>query len=161
MSADFKLERIDAESARILSGNSIVATLNWTDSFWVLYSPPGAATPTVYPEFNSVDDVSDAFLAIVASGKLSAASADLDFLLDPPTFVGPTEGERRCWIYTAHKQIEGRKAPGDMREWTAANYAGAQAIYRRVVRKYGDAPPDRVDELRSLQEAARNTGVLR
>lgn len=145
----FSLERIDTENARIMSGVTIVGNLSWTDSFWVLMDGTKARRVHVWTDLTEVDDMDSAFLLSISEGYLSAQSTDLDFMLDPPTFVGPTEGERACWAYVVWKQITSG-APHQMEEWGPREYAGAATIYRRVRRKYGDSPPDKTGELKGL-----------
>jgi hypothetical protein len=154
MNLDFKLERIDAENARILSGNTIVGTLSWTDSFWALFVPtsPGAKAQRAIPftDCDEVDDLDIAYVHAINDGHLTPKDVGLDFLLDPPTFVGPTDGERACWVYTVWKQVcQSGKAESDMAAWSARDYQAAQTIYRRVRRKHGDTPPDKADELKA------------
>jgi hypothetical protein len=155
---DFSLERIDPENARILSGNTIVGTLNWTDSFWALFLPtsPGAKAQRAVPfqDCDELDDLDLAYMKAISGGHLTARDASLDFFLDPPTFVGPTDGERACWTYTVWKQVcQTEKAPGNMALWSDKDYQAAQAIYRRVRRKYTDTPPDKTDELKEAMSA--------
>lgn len=146
----FKLERVDAETGRIFSGNQIVGTLNWTDSFWAL--DKGYGMPLCFTDLRDPDEMSAAYLRAVGEGAFAAQGTDLDFFLDPPTFVGPTDGERACWIYTAWKLlVDGKPVdPVDFREWDASEFRAANAIYRRVVRKYGDSPPDKAEEVQEL-----------
>src|SRR3954468_13851770 len=99
---DFKLERIDTENARILSGNTIVGTLNWTDSFWALVTNDQRTIPFV--GCDEIVDLDIAYGLAVSGDYLQPQDVGLDFLLDPPSFVGPTEGERACWVYTVWKQ---------------------------------------------------------
>lgn len=151
MSANFKLEQIDAENARIVSGNSIVGTLNWTDSFWALFlTAPGAEhkRAIVFADCTELDDLDVAYTRAIAE-HLKPASTEWDFFLDPPTFVGATDGERACWIYTAYKLVSSGKS-ADFREWGSRDFAAANAQYRRVRRKYNDSPPDKAAELKEL-----------
>jgi hypothetical protein len=150
--ATFKLEQIDAETARIVSGNSIVGTLNWTDSFWALFIPtaPGAQAKRAIP-FTDCDEQGDLDLAYTraVTEHLKPASAEWDFFLDPPTFVGNSDGERACWIYVAWKLVTSGNS-ADFREWEGRDFAAANAQYRRVRRKYNDSPPDKAEELKEL-----------
>jgi hypothetical protein len=151
MTASFKLERIDAENARIVSGNSIVGTLNWTDSFWALFvTAPGAQEKRaiVFADCNELDDLDVAYTRAIAE-HLKPASVEWDFFLDPPTFVGNTDGERACWIYVAWNLVSTGKST-DFREWGSKDFAAANAQYRRVRRKYNDNPPDRAEALKEL-----------
>jgi hypothetical protein len=142
-------ERLSDERSRIFNGNQIIAHLNWTDSMWVLTD---AADRNVIHAFTDLRDPEDQGMAFLKSFPHLSTDTVLDFLLDPPTYVGQTEGERKCWVYTVWKMaVQTGKAPVKMVEWEDKNYAAAQAIYRRVVRKYGDNPPDKADELRELQ----------
>lgn len=147
----FKLERQDDENARILSGNTIVGTLNWTDSCWALVLPRSTQGVIAFPDCNEVEDMDLAFTRAIPS--LVAAPVGLNFLLDPPTFVGITQGEQACWAYAVWKLVcqaaPAKRFSADMSEWKARDYQAAQAIYRRSVRKYGDCPPDHVAELKA------------
>lgn len=149
----FKLERQTDELARIVSGDHIVAELVWTDSFWAASIPtsPGATARRMVPfvDLNEIEDVGVAYARAVADGHFTAKGADLDIFLDPPTFVGPTDGERACWLYTAWKLMEQGHSV-DFREWGESDFAAVNAVYRRVVRKYGDSPPDKADAIGEL-----------
>jgi hypothetical protein len=142
------MERIDTENARILSGNTIVGMLNWTDSFWALVTNEQRIIP--FMDCDEVDDLNIAYVHAINGDYLTPQDVRLDFLLDPPSFVGPTEDERACWVYTVWKQVvQSGKAESDMAEWTASDYKAAQMIYRRVRRKYDQhRPPDKTDELK-------------
>lgn len=142
-------ERITDERSRIFNGNQIVGHLVYSDSYWVLMDAADSRIVHVFTDLTDADDQGTAFLK---SFPHLSTDVGLDFLLDPPTYVGQTEGERKCWLYTVWKMaVQTGKAPVKMSEWEATNYSAAQAIYRRVVRKYGDNPPDKADELRALQ----------
>lgn len=144
----FTLDRIDSESARIVCGSRILGTLNWTDSFWALEIP--GQKYVAYPDCDTLDDLDIAFMKAVSEQFQSDDASKLDFFLDPPTFVGPGDGSRACWIYTAWKLItQGKSA--DPNEWSGPEYAAANAIYRRVRRKYGDSPPDKTDAIKEVQ----------
>lgn len=146
--ATFKLEKVDAEVGRVFVGERIVAHVVWTDSFWCLTGVNQDGILESFTDLTDLSDMGDAYVRAIASGKLES-DAQLDFFLDPPTFVGASEGNRRCWIYTAHKLVSSGKN-ADFREWDNSEFAAANAIFRRVVRKYGDSPPDKTDELKEL-----------
>lgn len=150
MTATYSLERIDDENARIVSGNHIVGTLNWTDSFWALF-PSNGQRPVVFDECDALDDLDLAFSKSV-SEHFNKQSTGWDFFLDPPTFVGHSDGERKCWIYICWKLVKDGANP-DFREWSGREFAAANAMYRRAVRKYGDNPPDKAEELKELISA--------
>jgi hypothetical protein len=137
----------------------IVGTLNWTDSFWALFIPtsPGAQAKRAIP-FTDCDERADLDLAYTRAitEHLKPASAEWDFFLDPPTFVGNSDGERACWIYVAWKLVTSGNS-ADFREWEGRDFAAANARtaaanaqYRRVRRKYNDSPPDKAEELKEL-----------
>lgn len=141
-----RLEKVDEENARIFNGAKIVGMLRWTDSCWLLADTDDRPIHV----FTDIDEVEDVGLAFAKSFEhLVAWGVDLDFFLDPPTFVGPSEGERACWIYTAWKLLDSGK-PVDFREWSQQEFMAANAIYRRVRRKYGDSPPDKTAEVKEM-----------
>lgn len=143
---ELRLEKQGDERARIFHGNKIVGFLVWTDSFWMLQD--GDERPVHV--FTDIMDVEDMSLAFAKSFEhLAEWNSELDFFLDPPTFVGPTEGERACWIYTAHKLLSSGKSV-DFKEWSGGEFSAANAIYRRVRRKYGDNPPDKTAEVKEM-----------
>lgn len=114
-------------------------------------SPGAQAQQRVIPFMacDEVDDLDIAYGQAISGDYLTPQDVGLDFLLDLPAFVGPTEGERACWVYTVWKQVcQSAKAESAMVLWTERDYKAAQMIYRRVRRKYIDSPPDKTDELK-------------
>ncbi len=145
----FRLERVDPEVGRVFAGDRIIAHVVWTDSFWCLTGVNRDGILATYTDLTDPAEMGDAYLRAIASGQFGETDASWDFFLDPPTFVGESEGERKVWLYTAWKLVSSGKS-ADFREWGGAEFAAANAIYRRSLRKYGDSPPDKTEALKEL-----------
>lgn len=158
MSATFRLETVDPEVGRIFAGDKIIAHVVWTDSFWCITGANRTGVLASYVDLTDAEEMGDAYLRAIADPAMfGTASVEWDFFLDPPTFVGAEHGEAECWIYTAHKLVLGGGS-ADFREWSGKDFAAANAIYRRVRRKYGDSPPDKTEELRALMADRQPAG---
>jgi len=145
--AKFRLETVDPEVGRVFVGDRIVAHVVWTDSFWCVTGANRDGVLASYTDLTEPDEMGDAYLRYVS--EQSDGNVEWDFFLDPPTFVEASEGGQACWVYTAYKLVSSGKT-ADFREWQPGDFQAANAIYRRVRRKYGDNPPDKAAELREL-----------